>query len=152
MRNVRFLTVMTLVIACGAKITAASADPVSSETAIAERQAAFRAIEQGSKQISRELKAGNVDWSLTSEIAGNLEKNSTNLVHLFPEGSSKGSKSKEKVWQDKSQFDRMLDDMAQGFVLLNEATENQDPVLAQRGLKQAESTCRACHRQYRSLW
>ncbi|PSW21931.1 hypothetical protein C9I98_01305 [Photobacterium sanctipauli] len=125
---------------------------LDAESVIAERQGAFRAIDKKTKTLKRELKKSETDWQNASLVAEELQSHSTNLMALFPEGSGAGSKSKEKIWQSKSQFDRLLNDMVAGYTLTNQASQQKNTSQAQQGLKQAESTCRACHRQYRSLW
>ena len=125
---------------------------ISTEQAIQLRQHAFVQIENDAKQAGKALNNKQVDWEGLEQISQGLHESSVSLLSLFPEGSQEGSKAKQKVWSDKVKFERLLKEMDKGFEQLYQATINEDKPSAQQGLKQAQSTCKACHRQYRSRW
>lgn len=72
--------------------------------------------------------------------------------HLFVQGSQLDSKAKDKVWDDNMQFKAALDKMNNSFIKMDSAIQQQDKNTAKDALKQANNTCRNCHRQYRSRW
>ncbi|WEM45492.1 cytochrome c (plasmid) [Photobacterium sp. DA100] len=135
-----------------AESTIEEAADKSLEHSIAQRQHAFGQIERGVKQAGKELKNKQVHWESLEQVSLELHESSTSLLPLFPEGSQDGSKAKESVWQDKAKFDRLLHEMDKGFEQLYRAATNKDNTSALQGLKQAQSTCKSCHRQYRSRW
>ncbi|MGR5062990.1 cytochrome c [Photobacterium sp. DNB22_13_2] len=120
--------------------------------AISMRQSAFELIEQDAKLAGKALKAKEVNWDNLKPTTKKMYEASTRLESLFPEGSLEGSKAKDKVWKDRARFEQLLNEMDDGFVQLYQATMKEDKAAAQQGLKQAQSTCKACHRQYRSRW
>ena len=125
---------------------------LSAAQCIEQRQQAFVQIEEGAKLAGKTLDKNQVDWDSLEQISQQLHQSSVSLHALFPEGSQQGSKAKEKVWKDKAKFERSLNQMDAGFEQLYQATLTQDKKAAQQGLKSAQSTCKACHRQYRSRW
>ncbi|PSW15666.1 cytochrome C [Photobacterium rosenbergii] len=124
----------------------------SAAQSIEQRQQAFVQIESGAKLAGKTLDNKQVDWEGLEQISQELHQSSVSLHSLFPEGSQQGSKAKEKVWKDKAKFERSLNQMDAGFEQLYQATLTADKKVAQQGLKSAQSTCKACHRQYRSRW
>ncbi|WP_261396760.1 c-type cytochrome [Photobacterium rosenbergii] len=125
---------------------------LSAAQSIEQRQQAFVQIESGAKLAGKTLDNNQVDWDSLEQISQQLHESSVSLHSLFPEGSQQGSKAKEKVWKDKAKFERSLNQMDAGFEQLYQATLTEDKKAAQQGLKSAQSTCKACHRQYRSRW
>ena len=125
---------------------------LSATQSIEKRQQAFVQIESGAKLAGKTLDNNQVDWDSLEQISQQLHESSVSLHSLFPEGSHQGSKAKEKVWKDKAKFERSLNQMDAGFEQLYQATLAEDKKAAQQGLKSAQSTCKACHRQYRSRW
>lgn len=134
------------------RVNTQDATVLTFEEAISQRQSTFGLIEHDAKDMGKALKAKEVNWDRLELTAKKLHEASTRLDSLFPEGSLEGSKAKDKVWDDNVKFERLLNEMDDGFELLYQATLEKDKSLAQQGLKQAQSTCKACHRQYRSRW
>ncbi|WP_039985902.1 c-type cytochrome [Vibrio owensii] len=119
---------------------------------IETRQNAFERIESLSKQADKTLKGSNTDWHALEQIGVELTRHSAQLQQAFPEGSQAESKAKKEVWSKPDNFNRLMLQMDEGFAQLYQAAQNQQVSSAEAGLKQAQSTCRSCHRAYRSRW
>ncbi|WP_045414992.1 c-type cytochrome [Vibrio owensii] len=119
---------------------------------IETRQNAFEQIESLSKQADKTLKGSNTDWHALEQIGVELTRHSAQLQQAFPEGSQAESKAKKEVWSKPDNFNRLMLQMDEGFAQLYQAAQNQQVSSAEAGLKQAQSTCRSCHRAYRSRW
>ncbi|YCO01259.1 c-type cytochrome [Vibrio sp. VNB-15] len=116
------------------------------------RQRAFGQIESLSKQADKTLKDGDTDWQVLEQIGSELTRHSAQLHGAFPEGSQASSKAKKEVWTKSDGFNRLMKQMDEGFVQLYQAAQSEQVTAAEAGLKQAQSTCRSCHRSYRSRW
>lgn len=114
------------------------------------RQQAFSNIENQSEQVESMLDSDTPNWNEVALMSGELVSHSQLLKVSFPEGSQKGSKSKQSVWDKPEKFTRLINEMDDGFVQLYEASMQQNKELAEAGLEQAQDTCNACHRTYRS--
>ncbi|MET2900647.1 cytochrome c [Vibrio rotiferianus] len=119
---------------------------------IETRQNAFEQIESLSKQADKTLKGSDTDWYALEQIGVELTRHSVQLQQAFPEGSQVDSKAKEEVWSKPDNFNRLMLQMDEGFAQLYQAAQNQQVSSAETGLKQAQSTCRSCHRAYRNRW
>ncbi|WP_431787275.1 c-type cytochrome [Vibrio harveyi] len=116
------------------------------------RQNAFEQIESLSKQADKTLNGSNTDWQALAQIGNELSRHSEHLLQAFPQGSQADSKAKKEVWSKPENFNRLMVQMDEGFVQLYQAAQDQQVSAAEAGLKQAQSTCRSCHRAYRSRW
>ncbi|PKH08125.1 cytochrome c [Moritella sp. Urea-trap-13] len=119
---------------------------------VEQRQAAFSQIETQQKQIDKALGKSSPNWQQLEVLSSELAANSASLQHLFVSGSQFDSKAKGKVWDDNMQFKAALEKMNNSFIKMDTAIQQQDKRTAKDALKQANNTCRNCHRQYRSRW
>ncbi|GAL17682.1 hypothetical protein JCM19235_6235 [Vibrio maritimus] len=122
------------------------------EEMIAARQNAFSNIENQTKVVSKQVKKSDIDWQAMLAASEQLTVDSTMLSNAFETGSQEGSKAKESVWSKPEKFNRLLAEMQQGYKQVAEGVDKQSIDEVQRGLKVAESTCKSCHRSYRSRW
>ncbi|MEC6830456.1 cytochrome c [Photobacterium toruni] len=122
----------------------------STPEVINARQQAFSNIEDQSEQVETMLDSDSPNWNKVTLISGELMNHSQRLKISFPKGSQKGSKSKQAVWDKPEKFNRLINEMDNGFVQLYQASTLQNKALAATGLEQAQDTCNACHRTYRS--
>lgn len=122
----------------------------SSAELINARQQAFVNIENQSEQVEEMIGEDAPNWNEIELISHELSKHSQLLTTAFPEGSQGGSKAKETVWNKPEKFNQLMQEMDSGFVQLYQASQQQDKALAEAGLEQAQDTCNACHRSYRS--
>lgn len=132
-----------------------ASDGVSAETKIRDvemRQHAFSQIETQQKQINKALGKSSPDWQQLEILSADLIANSATLQHLFVPGSQSGSKAKDKVWDNNIKFKSTLAKMDNSFISMDHAIQQQDKSIAKNALKQANNTCKNCHRQYRSRW
>ena len=147
---------LTLPLIFGFAITSvAASENVSTASLIqdmAQRQSAFSEIEKQQKQINKALGNSTPNWQQLDVLSTALTANSASLQHLFVPGSQLDSKAKDKVWDDNMKFKAALAKMDNNFIKMNTAIKQQDKDTAKDALKQANNTCRSCHRQYRSRW
>nr|WP_253825703.1 cytochrome c [Vibrio sp. RE86] len=122
------------------------------QSTIEQRQNAFNEIDSVTKQSEKLLSQSDINWLLLGESSKTLKEHSHALLSLFPEGSQQGSKAKASVWNSPEKFQQLLAQMDQGYQTLYQASLEQDLSKAERGLEQAQNTCRGCHRSYRSRW
>lgn len=119
---------------------------------IVQRQTAFSHIDKQQEQMAELLNGTEFNWQQLASLSTALNANSSSLQHLFVVGSQSGSKAKGKIWDDNQKFKAALAKMGKSFVLMDNAIKQQDSHAAKTALKQANNTCRSCHRQYRSRW
>ena len=124
----------------------------NSSTVIDSRQQAFSNIEQQLEKAEDTLDGKETNWGEITAIATKLQSASETLKHSFPQGSQTDSKASEKIWQDPEQFQQLMTKMDQGFIELYQASEQQNPSMAEEAIDSAQDTCRSCHRNYRSRW
>ncbi|WP_394150175.1 c-type cytochrome [Vibrio maritimus] len=122
------------------------------EEMIAARQNAFSNIENQTKVVSKQVKKSDIDWQAMLAASEQLTVDSTMLSNAFETGSQEGSKAKASVWSKPEKFNRLLAEMQQGYKQVSEGVDKQSIDEVKRGLKVAESTCKSCHRSYRSRW
>lgn len=121
-------------------------------TQISERQVAFSGIELGLENADDLIDGHDTDWIMLSATGQTLKEHSKILQASFPSGSLVGSKANSDVWDKPEKFNALMAQMNEGFEMLYTASQQQDAALAERGIKQAQDTCRSCHRAYRSRW
>lgn len=119
---------------------------------IKTRQHAFSQIDKQQKLIYKGLEKSSSDWAQLAVLSTELTANSGELQHLFIQGSQVDSKAKDAVWDDNIKFKTALAKMDNHFIDMATAIQEQDKHSAKAALKQANNTCRSCHRQYRSRW
>ncbi|USD41753.1 cytochrome c [Vibrio sp. SCSIO 43135] len=119
---------------------------------IEQRQHAFEQVETLVKSANRTLDGSQTDWDKLQATSLELSNHSQALLTLFPAGSQQGSKAKDSVWSKPEKFNQLLLQMDQGFAELYQASQQQNPSLAESGLDSAQKTCKSCHRSYRSRW
>lgn len=122
------------------------------ETEIKARQNAFSEIETVLGQVDDVIDGSKTDWNELVSVSQTLQEHGHTLAVSFPKGSQNGSKAKDAVWDKSNKFDSLLSQMNSGFEEMYRASQEQSVNMAENGLKQAESTCRGCHRTYRSRW
>ncbi|KXO07234.1 hypothetical protein AKG98_2581 [Moritella sp. JT01] len=119
---------------------------------VEQRQTAFSQIDKQQKQINKALGNSTPNWQQLEVQSAELTAHSASLQTLFVPGSQSGSKAKDKVWDDNMKFKAALTKMDNSFIKMDGAIKQQDKYAAKDALKEANKTCRNCHRQYRSRW
>ncbi|MBL1415542.1 MAG: cytochrome c [Moritella sp.] len=122
------------------------------ETKIEARKTAFSGIETGLESVDDLIDGRNTDWQEMINVSQTLVTHGNTLETAFPSGSKEGSKAKSDIWDKPEKFNSLLNKMVVSFDQLSLASQNEDSKMAKNALKQAESTCRNCHRSYRSRW
>ncbi|MGF1750041.1 c-type cytochrome [Vibrio cionasavignyae] len=119
---------------------------------IEQRQQAFNQIESLTESVQKTLNGNETTWADVEDTSIKLVAYSDMLNQAFPENSHQGSRAKLDVWQKPEKFNRLMLEMNNSYKTLLTAANNQDEKQAKQAIKSAESTCRACHRTYRSRW
>ncbi|RJX66556.1 cytochrome c [Vibrio sinensis] len=120
------------------------------EAAIEARQNAFTEIEIQLEQTEQIIDEDNTDWENLESLSKALQKHSQTLAVSFPIGSLENSRANADVWSKPEKFNMLMQQMDAGFQQIYQASQEKDAILAEQGVEQANDTCRACHRSYRS--
>ncbi|QUM77155.1 cytochrome c [Moritella sp. 24] len=145
-----FITTLTFAFTI---MTAQASDKTPTlEQDVAQRQAAFSQIEELQEKVDSMLDSAIPNWQELENTSASITTSSASLQRLFVSGSQLDSKAKDKVWSDNQKFKAALAKMDNSFVMMDNAIAQQDKSAAKSALKQANKTCRNCHRQYRSRW
>ncbi|MGF1773296.1 cytochrome c [Vibrio wakamikoensis] len=129
-----------------------NAQAMSHAESIATRQSAFERIESQTERVADQVSKSQVDWQALQVASEQLLEDSLLLSAAFPVGSQQGSKAKESVWKKPAKFQQLLTDMQQGYQQVVDGVQSQSVESVEAGLDAANSTCRSCHRSYRSRW
>lgn len=124
--------------------------PATVETTIQARQDSFAAIETQLKEAQMLIDGKNTNWENLESLSKALQKHSQTLAVSFPIGSQENSKANADVWSKPEKFNMLMQKMDAGFQQIYQASLEKDAILAEQGVEQANDTCRACHRSYRS--
>ncbi|WP_019616902.1 c-type cytochrome [Psychromonas ossibalaenae] len=146
----KYLTGITLITLLFSPAWLYASQDFSSE--IESRQAAFSAIEEYNEQIEDVLARSDSDWVLLEKRSVELVELSNSLIQLFPSGSAENSKAKESIWKNSDDFNKKLSVMQAHYSALEQGIKSKDKSAVEKALKQVNSTCRSCHRSYRSRW
>lgn len=148
-------TLITAITFAASIMTAQASETLATEKLeqdVEQRQTAFSQIDEQQEQLDDMLDDSELNWQQLTNVSATLTKNSASLQHLFIPGSQLDSKAKDKVWEENQKFKAALAKMNSSFVMMDDAIKQQDNKAAKSALKQANKTCRNCHRQYRSRW
>jgi cytochrome c556 len=91
-------------------------------------------------------------WQQAAPIAVELANKVAQLNTLFPESSKDEGRAKDAIWEEWEEFSQRLHRLESDFRSVSNAIAANDHKQAQEHLEMATSACRACHRNYRSLW
>lgn len=125
---------------------------IASENTIEQRQAAFSDIESNTKAAGKMIDGDETDWAALLVMSEQLVASGDVVSNTFVAGSDEGGKAKSDVWEKPEKFERLMLEMNDGYQSLVVAAQHQDAKKAKQAIKSAESTCRSCHRSYRSRW
>ncbi len=117
---------------------------------IKQRQQTFKAIEAFIDDFEKPI--SNIEWEIINKKISELAKLTHQLPELFPPGSSEDSKSKEKIWDSKQDFNHRLAELNNAFNNMQQASLEKKWQLLTENYKIAKNSCNSCHRKYRSLW
>ncbi len=147
-------TKLVLLLALSTSISplALCAQDSNAKDIIDARQKAFSDIESQTKVVKKILNGNETDWSNLLEASHQLVASSDALKGAFVSGTQVGSKARESVWGKPEKFNRLLQQMQEGYQQVALGAQKQSTVEIEKGLKAAESTCKSCHRSYRSRW
>ncbi|MGV2987856.1 c-type cytochrome [Vibrio sp. E150_011] len=120
--------------------------------AVEQRQQAFSDIESNTKSVSRLLDQDHIAWDEVQLMSEKLQLDSNIVSTAFVNEAQKGGKAKSDIWESPEKFDRLMLEMTDSYASLKEAVRDQNEKQAKQAIKSAESTCRSCHRSYRSRW
>lgn len=115
-----------------------------------KRQQIYSSIDDQS-EILEELIDDQL-WQQAAPLAVELADKVAQLNTLFPESSKDEGRAKDAIWEEWNEFSQRLHALENDFRGISTAIVANDNQQAQKHLDMATSACRACHRNYRSLW
>lgn len=123
---------------------------------IESRQEAFNVIEQGLEEIEEQLDSDKIHWQAIKSVSVQLVEHASVLEHSFPEGTGNDqlddTRAKKSIWQDSVAFNRQMVSLTKAIELINIAVEDKNKQRVFSSIDDANTTCRRCHMEYRSLW
>lgn len=119
---------------------------------IKTRQDAFENIEDALEVAEELAEESAKNWSELARTSRKLSNLGHTLLSAFPKGSHNDSRAEVEIWEQPEKFNRLLSQLNSGFDTMKKASEQQDVQLLEQGIEQAESTCKSCHKSYRSFW
>ncbi len=120
------------------------------QSATDARQALFEQVEDGAEMLEKMINRRNMAES--AEQAKELFLKVETLKTLFPEDSRGEGRSREKVWDNWTDFSSRLTALETAYQDAYQAASDSNFGLAKSAFEAADSSCRSCHMKYRSLW
>lgn len=122
------------------------------QSIVDSRQTTFEKAEQLIEQSEDLIDNATPDWEQLELVTGKLVSTGNILSQSFPKGSHHSSRAKLNIWQQPAKFNSLFKKMNDGYLMMQTGVENQDIKQINNGIKQAQKTCKSCHRSYRSFW
>ena len=118
---------------------------------VKERMQLMKSYAASMKKINKELRAKtSVNYVLIKLEANDIVENSQKVMELFPLGSGGGmSEASLKIWQQPSDFKRIIEELKQAARKLAQSTGTGVPKLVIENFRALGGTCKNCHQKYR---
>ncbi|WP_407330728.1 c-type cytochrome [Enterovibrio sp. 27052020O] len=129
---------------------AASAVASDFSQQIDERQKGFLSFADNLKSMKKLEDGSDSDWAQIKSLALKNSETVATLPALFPEGSEIGSRSRSAVWSKWDKFEQNLSTLNTQFTDMASAAEAQDAKALKKAFKDAERSCKNCHRGFRT--
>lgn len=113
-----------------------------------QRKQLFKQIDHQHDEL-KELLADQ-QWQQASTVATGLANDVQQLQQLFPAQSAGKGRSRAAVWERWDDFSARLRKLENAYSAI--ATSAAEGHLDEAARFEALSSCRSCHKQYRSLW
>ncbi len=118
---------------------------------IKARQHAMTGIEILLNHLNKAMD-DEIEWDKMQTYSDRLLTHQQALQRAFPKGSIGDSNSSPKIWREPEKFERLLIQLGAGFTNMQAASITKDKSQFVQGLDEARSTCRSCHRSYKTRW
>ena len=118
---------------------------------VKERMQLMKSYAASMKKINKELRAKtSVNYVLIKLEANDIVENSQKVMELFPPGSGGGmSEASLKIWQQPSDFKKIIEDLNQAAQRLAQATSTGVPNVVIEQFRALGGTCKKCEQKYR---
>ena len=118
---------------------------------VKERMQLMKSYAASMKKINKELRdKTSVNYVLIKLEANDIVENSRKVMELFPPGSGGGmSEASLKIWQQPSDFKKIIEDLKQAARKLAQSTGTGVPKLVIENFRALGGTCKNCHQKYR---
>lgn len=150
-RNFKLLA-LALVALVPAGLAVAAAPSI--QTAIAQRQAGFKAMGAAMKVIGDQLKTDAPSKAAMARAAQTISTNARAQARLFPAGSGPGAGFRmaalASIWTDRATFDAQMARLVVESGQLVTTVNGGDATAIRAQLRATGGTCSACHRQFRA--
>lgn len=144
MHNYIFILAITL-------FTGAAIANTSADSAIEQRQAAFKEIKAETKAVKGALK--QPDFATATAAAQTILDNSQRLQGLFPDGSWEGdTRAKKKIWDNLADFQERQQKFTSDAEQLLAASQANDAGKLKDAFKALSKNCKGCHWKYRQVF
>ena len=118
---------------------------------VKERIQLMKSYAASMKKINKEFRdKTSVNYVLIKLEAIDIAESSQKIMELFPPGSGGGmSEASNKIWQQPSDFKKIIEDLNQAAQRLAQATNTGVPNLVIEKFRALGGTCKKCHQKYR---
>ncbi len=118
---------------------------------VKERMLIMKSYASSMKKINKELRdKTSVNYALIKLEANDIVESSQKVMELFPPGSGGGmSEVSLKIWQQPSDFKKIIEELNQAAQRLAQATSTGVPNLVIEKFRTLGGTCKKCHQKYR---
>ena len=118
---------------------------------VKERMQLMKSYAASMKKINKELRdKTSVNYVLIKLEANDIVESSQKVMELFPPGSGGGmSEASLKIWQQPSDFKKIIEDLKQAARKLAQSTGTGVPKLVIESFRALGGICKNCHQKYR---
>ena len=118
---------------------------------VKQRMQLMKSYAASMKKINKELRdKTSVNYVLIKLEANDIVESSQKVMELFPPGSGGGmSEASLKIWQQPSDFKKIIEDLKQAARKLAQSTGTGVPKLVIENFRALGGTCKNCHQKYR---
>ena len=118
---------------------------------VKERMQLMKSYAASVKKINKEFRdKTSINYVLIKLEANDIVESSQKVMELFPLGSGGGmSEASLKIWQQPSDFKKIIEDLNQAAQRLAHATSTGVPNLVIEKFRALGGVCKKCHQKYR---
>jgi cytochrome c556 len=143
--------VATVVIACGLAVSGVS---VAAPDIVAARKNNFKQMGAAQKAIVDELRKDQPNKNVIVGNAARMKGLADELPRWFPRGSGpapgRQTTAKAEIWSQAQQFSALAQQLRAKTTGLRAAAQTGDTKIIMAQLRNVSTTCRDCHRGFRS--
>ena len=141
------VAVLAILLGAGASLALSGAEVVQT------RRSIFGEMTDALKYIANHWD-DSATYANLAQAAVVIERDAKSLRNLFPVGTSQSSglrtAAADTIWTDRAGFDRLANQLAADAATLAQTTASTDTARVRTEIKVVITTCKSCHRDYRS--